>query len=201
MYMYMYTYIYLYTHILFPQVKRKIKFRKIILRHILFVFLIAKNYYGVATISRLPKIIGLFCKRALLKRLCSAKETYKFKERTNRCHPIARMLADCSRPHQIDSTVVKTSALQGKSAMNKEKGWHCVVNITLQLNLKIVATANWDVQIFSRSFSILKFHIIFLVECLRRLNLSGAVYMYISIYIYMNMSVHIHVTIYILSHI
>ena len=31
--------------------------------------------YGVATISRLLKIIGLFCKRALSKRLYSAKET------------------------------------------------------------------------------------------------------------------------------
>jgi len=45
-------------------------------------------YYGVATISRLLKIIGLFCKRALLKRLYSAKETQDFKEPTNRSHPI-----------------------------------------------------------------------------------------------------------------
>jgi len=34
--------------------------------------------YGVATISRLLKIIGLFCTRALYKRLYSAKETYNF---------------------------------------------------------------------------------------------------------------------------
>jgi len=32
--------------------------------------------YGVATISRLIKIIGFFCKRDLYKRLYSAKETY-----------------------------------------------------------------------------------------------------------------------------
>jgi len=44
--------------------------------------------YGVATISRLLKIIGLFCKRALYKRLYFAKETYNFKETTNRGHPI-----------------------------------------------------------------------------------------------------------------
>ena len=44
--------------------------------------------YGVATISRLLKIIGLFCKRALWKRLYSAKETCNFKEPTNRSHPI-----------------------------------------------------------------------------------------------------------------
>jgi len=41
---------------------------------------------GVATISGLLKIIGLFCKRALQKRLYSAKETYNFKEPTNRSH-------------------------------------------------------------------------------------------------------------------
>jgi len=44
--------------------------------------------YGVATISRLLKIIGLFCKRALSKRRYSAKETNNFKEPTNRSHPI-----------------------------------------------------------------------------------------------------------------
>ena len=44
--------------------------------------------YGVATISRLLKIIGLFCKWALEKRLYSAKDTCKFEEPTNRSHPI-----------------------------------------------------------------------------------------------------------------
>ena len=43
---------------------------------------------GVATTCRLLKIIGLFCKRALLKGRYSAKETYDFKEPTNRSHPI-----------------------------------------------------------------------------------------------------------------
>jgi len=43
---------------------------------------------GLATISRLLKITGLFCKRALSKRTYSAKETYNFKEPTNRSHPI-----------------------------------------------------------------------------------------------------------------
>jgi len=44
--------------------------------------------YGVATISRLLKMIGLFCKRALWKRQYSANETYHFKEPTKRSHPI-----------------------------------------------------------------------------------------------------------------
>ena len=43
---------------------------------------------GVATISRLLKITGLSCQRALEKRGYSAKETYDYKEPTNRSHPI-----------------------------------------------------------------------------------------------------------------
>ena len=46
------------------------------------------DHYGVASTSRLLKIIGLFCKRALCKRGYSAKETYNFKEPTNRSHPM-----------------------------------------------------------------------------------------------------------------
>jgi len=44
--------------------------------------------YGVAKISRVLKIIGLFCKRALQKRRYSAQGTFDFKEPTNRSHPI-----------------------------------------------------------------------------------------------------------------
>ena len=49
---------------------------------------VTQDQYGVATISRLLKIVGLFCKRALSKRLYSAKETWTVKEPTNRSHPI-----------------------------------------------------------------------------------------------------------------
>ena len=41
---------------------------------------ISPSGYGVATISRLLKMIGLYCKRAQEKTLYSAKETYSFKE-------------------------------------------------------------------------------------------------------------------------
>jgi len=50
----------------------------------------------VATISRLLKIIGLFCKSALSKRRYSAKETYHFKEPTNRRHLIAYHSTNCN---------------------------------------------------------------------------------------------------------
>ena len=56
-----------------------------------FTFFLSPAYYGVATISRLLKIIGLFCKRALKQRQYSAKEIYNFKEPTNHSHPIRRL--------------------------------------------------------------------------------------------------------------
>ena len=51
------------------------------------------NGYGVATISRMLKNIGLFCKRDLQKRPIFCKETYIFKHPTHRSHPIR--LAGC----------------------------------------------------------------------------------------------------------
>ena len=42
--------------------------------------------YGVATISRLLKIVSLFCKKALQKRHIFCKESYNFREPTNRSH-------------------------------------------------------------------------------------------------------------------
>jgi len=51
-----------------------------------------EKFYGVATISRVLKTVGLFCKNALEKRRYSAKETYNFKEPTNRSHTIVDWL-------------------------------------------------------------------------------------------------------------
>ena len=47
--------------------------------------------YGVATISRMLKNIGLFCKRDLQKRPIFCKETYIFKHPTHRSHPISHI--------------------------------------------------------------------------------------------------------------
>ena len=43
--------------------------------------------HGVASISRIDYIIGLFCKKALKKRQYSAQETCNFIDPTNRSHP------------------------------------------------------------------------------------------------------------------
>ena len=50
----------------------------------------ARYVYGVSMISSLLKILGLFCKRALQKRLHSAKTTYHCKEPTNPSQPIGK---------------------------------------------------------------------------------------------------------------
>jgi len=53
--------------------------------------------YGVATISRLSKIIGLFCRIQSLLWGYFAKESYSFKEPTNRSHNI--VMAACKFMH------------------------------------------------------------------------------------------------------
>jgi len=66
---------------------------------------------GVATISRLLKIIGLFCRISSVLLGSFAKETYYFKMPTNRSHPICipvpiRVLAPCSSVCTFMSTFV-----------------------------------------------------------------------------------------------
>ena len=53
--------------------------------------------YGVATISRLLQIIGLSCRISSLLKGFFAKETYTFKEPTNRSHQIVAQYVDPSR--------------------------------------------------------------------------------------------------------
>ena len=55
------------------------------------------QFYAVPTISRLLKITGLLCKRALQMSLYSAKETSNLKGPTNRSHPISRFCATLSQ--------------------------------------------------------------------------------------------------------
>jgi len=50
---------------------------------------IYKYTYGGASISRLLKSIGLFCRISSVLQGSFAKETYNFKEPTHRSHPIA----------------------------------------------------------------------------------------------------------------
>ena len=59
--------------------------------------------YGVATISRLLKMIGLFCKRALWKRQYSAKETYNLIDPTDRSHRVFQCVTTASDRYGVAS--------------------------------------------------------------------------------------------------
>ena len=55
----------------------------------IFALSIWSKSYGVATISRLLKIIRLFCRISSLLQGSCEKETYNFEEPTHRSHPIS----------------------------------------------------------------------------------------------------------------
>jgi len=81
---------------------------------------------GVATLSRLLKIIGLFCKRALWKRWYSAKETYNFNEPTNRSHPVLCVLLTCEPVTYIHTHVLPVTYTHTRLyAIGKIYVWVC----------------------------------------------------------------------------
>ena len=72
-------YIHTYTHNIYTYIYTH--------THSMYTYYINKCY-GMAMRSRLLKIIGLFCRTQSLLQGSFAKETYNFKEPTNRSHPI-----------------------------------------------------------------------------------------------------------------
>ena len=75
-----------HAHVHFPQKIRDVKMYVILHK------LRLHKVYGVAPISRLLKIIGLFCRIQSLLQGSFAKETYDFKEPTIRSHPIRNFI-------------------------------------------------------------------------------------------------------------
>ena len=72
----------------------------------------------MATISRLLKIISLFCKRALQKRLYSAKETYNFMESTTHSHPIRKFAHRRTHTHNHSLALIHTHSLSQKNTLS-----------------------------------------------------------------------------------
>ena len=83
---------------------------------------LCKHAYGVAIMSRLPGIIGLFCKRTLRKRLYSAKETYNLKEPTNRSHPIFQLR------YATHCTTLQHTATYCIALHHTATHWHCTAS-------------------------------------------------------------------------
>jgi len=76
--------------------------------------------YGVATISRLLKIIGLFCRISSLLQGSFAKETYNFKELTNRSHPIL-----CVAPFAAPWPFLPHIYMSHVTRVNMSRHTHC----------------------------------------------------------------------------
>ena len=79
--------VYMYSTIcvLWKQIARNIRYVFYETQSTSFYF----SCYGVATVSRLLKMIGLFCRISSLLQDSFAKETYDFQEPTDRSHPIS----------------------------------------------------------------------------------------------------------------
>jgi len=140
--------------------------------------------YGVATISRVLKTIGLFCKRALQKRLYSAKEAFDVKEPTNRSHPIClstyiNVLFICIRFHT--------------KKMHDVTPLCCAVvistppaNLTISSGLTTLFTVTkYSCDWYWRFFG----------------NKDICVYINICVYVYTYTNTHIHIHIYLYIHI
>jgi len=65
--------------------------------------------YGLATVSRIHKIIGLLCRIASLLQVSFAKETYDVIDPTNRSHPIEALdlLHESPNPLGLGSSAIK----------------------------------------------------------------------------------------------
>ena len=66
---------------------------------------VTSTHYGVATMSRLLKILDLFCRKSSLLSGSFAQETYHLKEPTNRSHPTEKSTNSsrdkiCAETHQ-----------------------------------------------------------------------------------------------------
>ena len=82
--------------------------------------------FGVASISRLHKIIGLVCKRDLRKRLYSAKETYNFKESTHRSHPIGMHIDEKFANCRVNVESCKSLSQSRNKKKNRERATYVI---------------------------------------------------------------------------
>ena len=117
-----------------------------------------KIKYGVATTSRLLKIIGLFCKRALLKRRYSAKETCNFKEPINHSHPIFVMF----RWHKRVRDIVRQNHVTLPDSCVCDVGfvtissWRCYLKIFTKISTNWIFSDNsvtyssWHITTFKK---------------------------------------------------
>jgi len=92
--------------------------------------------YGVATISRLLKIIGLFCRIQSLLYDFFASETYNFKEPTNRSHSISYISFYILSYHFLSLYPTKRTLYSMKRALHPTKQ-QCISRLNYHISLYI----------------------------------------------------------------
>jgi len=83
-------------------------------------------WYGVATMSRLLKILRLFCRISSVSWESFAKKTYNFKEPTNRSHPIR---AVCTHVQKASFLKSQTSSRAKPMASRAKPNGSCTWSV------------------------------------------------------------------------
>jgi len=128
-------------------------------------------WYGVATISRLLKITGLFCKRALQKRPIFSKETYNLKEPTNRSHPIQPIVDKIAQNLEtISETLLTYKNCAHLDFRLVSCDYMVLIMIPIRILVRLVPNRNF-LEIISRCCATLS-----TIGCLRRGCLPCSIY-------------------------
>jgi len=103
--------------------------------------------YGVALVTRIDKIIGLFCQRDLYKRRYSAKETYDFIDATERSH--LRMVCELSVHHNGGrlSSLTPPRSIMRNSSQNVHKTLAVSLSQTCSTNTLNYRLQTWGVGV------------------------------------------------------
>jgi len=99
--------------------------------------------HGVATISRRLKIVCLFCRISSLSKVSFAKDTYSFKEPTNRSQPILTSTSThmCSSCMIADVTAIEYAHLRVRTSTRRcEYSSYMIADVTTMANVTSIRT-------------------------------------------------------------
>jgi len=150
--------------------------------------------YGVALVSRLLKIICLFCKRALQKRGYSAKETYDFKEPTNRSHPIC--------PAKYHGCVYSHSKWCSSNHDVRHQYVYIYMSICVYVYIHIyiyiyICICTSAIYIYIHIYVYVYICIYVYIYIYIHMYIYIYIYMYMCIYVYMYIYIYIYINIYV----
>jgi len=110
----------------------------------------------VALVSRIDKIIGLFCKTGRWKRRYSAKETYNFIDPTDRSHPIVSLSWCCdTQSHSYVCSWLNSTHMSAIETHSETYMWHdsfiCVLPwyswlISRHVSDRLANVCYWDMR-------------------------------------------------------